>query len=347
MKIATDGPDAGRQSRTTAMKKISVVTPCFNEEDNVRACYDAVRQLFENELKGYAREHIFCDNASTDTTVEILRNIAENDPDVRVIVNARNFGPFRSNLNGVRNTTGDAVLMYLPADLQDPPELLPRFVELWEQGNEIVYGIRAEREEPWLMVMTRKAYYRMINALSFVDIPLNVGDFQLIDRKVVDALSDMTDRDPFPRIMTFETGFRAVGVPYTFRARARGFSKNRLHHLFSQGMTGLITSSTAPLRAALIFGALVMIGSLLFALYTAIAHTITTGSLAPPGIPTLIVALFFFAGLQLFFLGMLGEYVLAIFGQVRGRPLVYERERINFEQEKRKPARKKTPPAKD
>lgn len=315
------------------MKKISIVTPCFNEEETVLECYKTVRDLFAAELPSYEREHIFCDNASTDTTVDILREIAATDPNVKVIVNARNFGPFRSNLNGVKNTTGDAVLMYLPADLQDPPELLPRFVELWEQGNEIVYGIRAEREEPFLMVIVRKAYYRLINYLSNVAIPLDVGDFQLIDRRVVDALAEMNDNEPFPRVMTFETGSSAVGIPYTFRARKQGFSKNRLHHLFSQGMTGLITFSTAPLRAALIFGSLVMAASLLFALYTAIAHTISTGTLAPPGIPTLIVALFFFAGLQLFFLGMLGEYVLAIFGQVRGRPLVYERERMNFDTE--------------
>lgn len=313
------------------MKKISVVTPCFNEEESIRECYETIRDLFADELPGYAREHIFCDNASTDGTVDILREIAAGDDCVKVIVNSRNFGPFRSNLNGVRNTTGDAVLMYLPADLQDPPELLPEFVKLWEQGYGIVYGIRAEREESRLMVLIRKAYYRLINKLSYIDIPLNVGDFQLIDRKVADALSAMKDNEPFPRIMTFETGFRATGIPYTWKARARGFSKNRLHHLFSQGMTGLITSSTAPLRAALILGMVVMAGSLVFALYTAIAHFLASGSLAPPGIPTLIVALFFFAGLQLFFLGMLGEYVLAIFGQVRGRPLVYERERINFD----------------
>lgn len=328
------------------MKKISVVTPCFNEEECVRTCYETIRDLFEQELPGYEREHIFCDNASTDTTVEILREIAAGDPCVKVIVNARNFGPFRSNLNGIRNTTGDAVLMYLPADLQDPPELLPKFVELWEQGNEIVYGIRAEREEPRLMVLVRKAYYRLINTLSYISIPLDVGDFQLIDRRVVDALAEMTDKEPFPRIMTFETGFRSTGIPYTFRARAKGFSKNRLHNLFSQGMTGLITSSTAPLRASLIFGALVMAGSLVFALYTALAHLLAGGPLAAPGIPTLIVALFFFAGLQLFFLGMLGEYVLAIFGQVRGRPLVYERERINFETPK-KPAQKEAAPPKE
>jgi len=313
------------------MKKISVVTPCFNEEESIRECYETIRDLFARELPGYAREHIFCDNASTDSTVDILREIAAGDDCVKVIVNSRNFGPFRSNLNGVKNTTGDAVLMYLPADLQDPPELLPEFVKQWEQGYGIVYGIRAEREEPRLMVLVRKAYYRLINKLSYIDIPLNVGDFQLIDRKVADALSAMKDNEPFPRIMTFETGFRATGIPYTWKARAHGFSKNRLHHLFSQGMTGLITSSTAPLRAALIFGMLVMMGSLLFALYTAVTHFLASGSLAPPGIPTLIVALFFFAGLQLFFLGMLGEYVLAIFGQVRGRPLVYERERINFD----------------
>lgn len=313
------------------MKKISVVTPCFNEELGIRECYETIRDIFAKELPGYEREHIFCDNASSDATVEILREIAATDNCVKVIVNSRNFGPFRSNFNGIRNTTGDAVMMYMPADLQDPPELLPQFVALWEQGFEIVYGIRANREESQMMIMVRKAYYLLINKLSYIDIPLNVGDFQLIDRKVVEAMRGMKDTEPFPRIMTFETGFKAAGISYTWRARTKGFSKNRLHHLFSQGMTGLITFSTAPLRASLLFGALVMIFSLLFAAYTVISHFVSHGAQAAPGIPTLIVALFFFAGLQLFFLGMLGEYVLAIFGQVRDRPLVFERERINFD----------------
>lgn len=312
------------------MKKISIVTPCYNEELGIRECYETIRDIFAKDLPNYEYEHIFCDNASNDKTVEILREIAATDDSVKVIVNSRNFGPFRSNLNGILNTTGDAVMMYMPADLQDPPELLPEFVAKWEQGYEIVYGIRANREEARLMVMVRKAYYRMINLLSYIDIPLNVGDFQMIDRKVVEAMRGMKDTEPFPRIMTFETGFRSTGISYTWRARTKGISKNRLHHLFSQGMTGLITFSTAPLRAALLLGTLIMICSFLFAIYSAAAHFISGGTLAAPGIPTLIVALFFFAGLQMFFLGMLGEYVLAIFGQVRDRPLVFERERINF-----------------
>ena len=129
------------------MKTISIVTPCYNEELNIRDCRDAVRKLFDNELKGYRREHIFCDNASTDDSSAILRAIAAEDPAVRVILNARNFGPLRNTFNGVMAATGDAVLLFLPADMQDPPELLPEFVKLWEQGYEIVYGIRATREE--------------------------------------------------------------------------------------------------------------------------------------------------------------------------------------------------------
>ena len=147
------------------VRAITVVTPCFNEELNVQECYEAVRNLFANELAGYRREHIFCDNASTDGTLAILRKIAAADPSVKIIVNRRNFGPLKNTYNGVMASSGNAVLLFLPADLQDPPDLLPQFVKHWEEGYEIVYGIRATREEGWLMRSLRNAYYRDAHTL--------------------------------------------------------------------------------------------------------------------------------------------------------------------------------------
>lgn len=312
------------------MKTISVVTPCFNEEENVRECYAAVKAQFDTELTAYRREHIFCDNASTDRTVDILREIAAGDPDVKVIVNARNFGPLRSNYNGVMAATGDAVLLFLPADLQDPPELLPEFVRLWEGGSELVFGIRAERDEGWPMRLARRLYYRLISRLSYVEVPPDVGDFQLADRKVVSAMRRIEDAYPFMRLMTFECGFRAVGVPYRWRKRRRGTSKNKILALVDQGMNGLVTFSGAPLRLALFAGFLIAGLSLLYAVATFVLDLLVL-TFHVPGIPTLIVAIFFFGGVQLFMLGLLGEYILAIYGQVRRKPLVIERERINFD----------------
>jgi glycosyltransferase involved in cell wall biosynthesis len=179
------------------VRAITVVTPCFNEEVNVQECYEAVRNLFSNELAAYRREHIFCDNASTDETLAILRKIAAADPCVKIIVNRRNFGPLKNTYNGVMASSGDAVLLFLPADLQDPPDLLPQFVKHWEEGYEIVYGIRATREEGWLMRSLRNVYYRILTRFSEVKVPPGVGDFQLVDRRVVEAMREVRDGYPF------------------------------------------------------------------------------------------------------------------------------------------------------
>ena len=312
------------------MKIISVVTPCFNEEQNVKDAYEAVREVFSNSLPGYRREHIFCDNDSTDGTLAILREIAATDPCVKIIVNARNFGPMRNTYNGVMASTGDAVLLFLPADLQDPPELLPQFVTLWEQGNEIVFGIRATREEGWLMRRIRHFYYRALTYFSDLVVPAGVGDFQLVDRRVVEAMRRVRDGYPFMRMMTFECGGRSVGVPYRWLARKKGLTKNRASALFDQGMNGFVSFTTAPIRLGLFIGFILAFLSVLYALINVGIGLAVHQRLAEPGIMTLIVALFFFGGVQLFFLGLIGEYVLAIYGQVREKPVVFERERINF-----------------
>lgn len=320
-------------SKKIGPKKIGVVTPCYNEDDNVRICYETIRALFEKELPSYEREHLFCDNCSTDKTLSILREIAAADPCVRVIANARNFGPLRSNYHGAMEVGGDAVLLFLPADLQDPPELLPEMVRLWEQGYEIVYGIRAEREEGFWMKTARRAYYRVVSALSTVRVPPDVGDFQLVDRRVVESMRQVDDAHPYMRVMTFEAGGKAVGLPYRWRKRERGFSKNRLRDLLDYGLNGLTTFTTAPLRLALYAGFFLASLSVLYALVNFIVGLVNYQKIVEPGIMTLIVALFFFGGVQMFFMGVMGEYILAIYGQVRRKPLVNERERINFPRE--------------
>jgi glycosyltransferase involved in cell wall biosynthesis len=315
----------------THRKLISVVTPVYNEEMNAQECYETVRGIFERELPEYDHEHIFCDNASTDNTVAILRKLAAEDRRVKVILNARNFGPLRSNFNGVLAASGDAVVVFLPADLQDPPELIPQFVRLWEQGHEIVYGIRGKREEGLLMRSIRRLYYRMVTYAADIRIPPDVGEFQLVDRMVIAALRQHDDYYPYLRGMIAGCGFRSQGVSYTWRARKRGLSKGRLYLLIDQALNGLISFTNLPMRLSMLVGLLLSVLSIGYAVFSVIVNLIYYQKLAPPGIATLIVAIFFFSGVQLFFLGVIGEYVSAIHFQVRKRPLVIERERINFE----------------
>lgn len=310
-------------------KRISIVTPVYNEEESVRDCYEAVRSVFANELPGYDREHVFCDNVSTDRTVPILRELAAADPQVKVILNARNFGILRSTFNAVLSTTGDAVLVLFPVDLQDPPELIAEFVRRWEDGHEVVYGIRANREESFVMRGVRHVYYRLVDRLADIHIPPDVGSFQLVDRKVVEALRRCDDYYPHLPGMIAGCGFQSVGVPYTWRARRKGLTKNRLYHLIDEGLNGLISFSRVPMRLCMLVGLVLSCLSILYAMVSLVLALVRGG--AEPGIPTLIVAIFFFSGVQLFFFGVLGEYISAIHFQVRKRPLVVERERINFD----------------
>jgi len=319
-----------------ARKLISIVTPCFNEQDNVAECYEAVKRVFA-DIPDCDHEHVFCDNASTDNTVGVLRELAARDPRVKVIVNSRNFGPFCSTFNGLMSTRGDAVVVLLAADLQDPPELIAEFVRRWREGYQVVYGIRQTREEGFLMRRVRRLYYWTVSKFADITIPPNVGEFQLIDRVVVEALRAFDDHYPYIRGMIANCGFRSAGVEYTWKARRRGLSKNRLHHLIDQGLNGLVSFTKVPLRSCLLGGFLLAALSILYALVSLVIHLCAGGTLAAPGIPTLIVAMFFFSGVQLFFFGVLGEYMAAVHFQVRRRPLVIERERINFPANENKP----------
>ncbi|MFI5394407.1 MAG: glycosyltransferase family 2 protein [Candidatus Binatia bacterium] len=318
-----------------AAQKISIVTPCFNEEDNAEVCYQAVKDLFAGPLAAYDYEHIFCDNGSSDSTPAILRQLAARDPRVKVILNSRNFGPFRSVFNGILSTSGDAVVLFLPADLQDPPEVIVEMVQKWKEGYKIAFGVRANREESALMRFIRHRYYLLVKRWAAVDIPADVGEFQLVDRQVVDILHRFDDYYPYIRGMVASCGFKSIGIPYVWRARKRGYSKNRLYHLVDQGLNGLISFTIVPLRLCLFSGMVIACLALLYAIgnlsITAVRILAFHSEVASPGIPTVIVALFFFAGVQLFFIGVLGEYIGAIHSQVRKGPLVIERERINFD----------------
>lgn len=317
---------------TGRRKLISIVTPCFNEVDNVAECYGAIRALFEGPLADYDFEHVFSDNASTDGTTDELRKLAAADPRVKVILNARNFGPFRSDFNAVLASQGDAVLVLFAADQQDPPEVIPELVKRWEEGHEVVFGIRANREEGFIMHLVRHVYYRLVRRFAEIDIPADAGEFQLIDRVVVAELRKIDDYYPYIRGLVASCGFRRASVSYTWRARRRGISKNRLYHLIDQGLNGIISFTNVPMRLCLLAGLLIAGLSATAAVVNSTINLLHFRQLAPPGIPTLTAAVFFFGGVQLAFLGVLGEYMAAIHAQVRRRPMVVERERINFEE---------------
>ena len=314
------------------MKTISIISPCFNEAENVGACHQAVKALFEPDgpLFDYRCEHIFADNASTDGTVEILRELAASDPAVKVILNARNYGPFRSNFNALRAATGDAVLVFLPVDLQDPPHMIPEFVKLWESGVEVVAGARANRRESLALRACRAIFYRLVRALSDVDIPIDVGEFQLIDRKVWKAVVQHDDHYPYIRGIIASVGFRRVIVPYTWEARERGLSKNNLPRLIDQALNGIFSFTSVPMRLCT-FGGIAMAGICFCYAALALGIWFIRPDLAPRGMTTIITALFFLSGMQLTFIGILGEYVTSIHSQVRKRPLVVERERLNMD----------------
>jgi glycosyltransferase involved in cell wall biosynthesis len=312
------------------LKTISVISPCFNEEENVRACYETVKKIFCADLPDYRLEHIFADNASTDRTVEILREIAKKDQGVKVILNARNFGPFRSLFNGLKYATGDAVVVFLPVDLQDPPELIPHFVSLWESGVSIVAGARENREESLTLRVCRSIFYRVVNHLSDFEIPKNVGEFQLIDRKVWEAVVQNHDHYPYIRGIIASCGFDRVIVPYTWRARRHGISKNNIVRLIDQALNGIFSFTNAPMRLCTFVGFGLSAVCIIYALI-AFLSVFFAPHLAPRGTMTIIVALFFLSGVQLAFIGMLGEYVTSIHSQVRRGPIVIERERLNVD----------------
>ena len=312
------------------MKKISVITPCYNEEVNVEICAAELKKVME-QLPGYDYEHIFADNASTDSTLIKLREMAAKDKHVKVISNSRNVGPFRNMWNGMKSATGDVVIPQLAADLQDPPSVIPEFVKNWEAGFLVTYGVRAKREEALIMRMARGIYYRIIKKFAAAVIPLNSGEFLLADKKVIDSILAVDDQYPYIRGLIAQTGVKSTSVSYTWVKRERGKSKNNFIALIDQAINGFVSTSRVPARLALLGGFILSFLGVAYALFTIIMVLTSSGS-APVGIPTIIVGIFLMGGVQLLFLGLIGEYILSIHGQVRRTPPMFEIERINFKE---------------
>jgi glycosyltransferase involved in cell wall biosynthesis len=311
------------------MKKLTIITPCFNEEENVEICANEVRKVMQEELADYDYEHIFADNASTDLTLAKLREICAKDNHVKAISNSRNVGPFRNMWNAMKSSAGDAVIPLLPADLQDPPSVIPEFVRNWELGFFVTYGVRANREESLIMRILRGSYYRIIKKFASAVIPLNSGEFLLADRRVINSILEVDDQYPYIRGLIAQTGVLSTSVPYTWIKRERGKSKNSFVSLIDQAINGFVSTSRVPARIALLGGFILSFLGVCYAAFTAII-AITADSHTSVGIPTIIVGIFLLGGIQLLFLGLIGEYILSIHGQVRRIPPMFETERINF-----------------
>ena len=306
---------------------VSVVTPCFNEEGNIQLVYERVKSTFK-EMVGLEYEHIFADNCSQDTSLNVLRGLCVLDSRVKVIVNAKNFGPGRSVFNALLAARGDAVVV-LACDLQDPPELIQRFIAKWLEGYEVVFGIRERREEPFLISCGRRLYYRLISSVSDDDLIKDAGDFFLIDRRVQQVLRRIRDRNPYIRGLLSSLGFKTTGIPYHMSSRHSGRSNASPYILFVLALSGFVNHTLLPLRLATLGGMLLSLLCFGFALVLIFLKLISNTS-APTGVTTIVVSIFFLSGIQLFLLGFLGEFVGAIHKQQKGLPLVVERERINF-----------------
>ena len=311
--------------------KISIITPCFNEEDNIENCILEVRKVMAECLPAYEYEHIFTDNASTDSSAKIIKKFAEDDYKIKLTVNSRNVGPFKNMWNGLKKASGDVIIPMLPADLQDPPSVIPEFISFWESGYAIVYGVRANREESIFLRTMRSLYYRMIQRFSNFDIPRNAGEFMAIDKKVANSLLKLNDEYPYIRGMVARVGVPSAEVPYTWLKRYSGKSKNSLVDLVDQAINGLISTSKIPARIALIIGFVLSLISISAAFLLVIVLSLHRGDM-PIGIPTLMVSISFFSGIQLLFLGLIGEYVLSMHNQIRPEPPMYEMESINFDE---------------
>lgn len=308
------------------MKLISVVTPCYNEEGNVEEVYKKVKQVFQ-ELKNYRYEHIFIDNASNDRTVEILKKIARKDENVKIIVNAKNFGHIRSPYYAMLQAKGDAVIS-LVADLQDPPDLIKDFVKKWEEGYKIVIGVKSKSEENPIMFTIKKIFYSIIKKISDIEHIKNFTGFGLYDKKFIDVLRNLDEPYPYFRGLVAELGFERCEIKYVQPKRKRGKTANNFYTLYDIAMLGFVNHSKLPLRLASFIGFGVAVISLLVALVYFVYKLVYWDKFVVGSAP-LVIGVFFFSAVQLFFIGIIGEYIGAIYTQVKNHPLVIEKERIN------------------
>lgn len=309
------------------MKTISIVTPCYNEEENVERLYEAVKAIFQT-LPQYAYEHIFIDNASIDKTVTILKRIAQKDKNVKVIVNVRNFGAVRSPYYGLLQARGDAAIL-LVADFQDPLHLIPEFIKKWEEGYKIVIGTKPKSRENVLMFHIRSLFYNIISKISETKLIKNFTGFGLYDKEFLEVLRNLNESYPYFRGLIADLGYERYEFSYIQPKRERGKSNQRFYALYDLAMLGFVNHSKLPIRIASIFGFVLSFLSLMIAIGYLI-YKLLFWDRFDVGVAPVVIGIFFIGGIQLFFLGIIGEYVGSIFTEIKKKPLVIEKERVNW-----------------
>lgn len=311
------------------MKKISVVIPMYYEEEVAQECYNRMIGVL-NKIENYEYEIIFINDGSKDKTLEILESIALKDKNVKIISFSRNFGHQCAVTAGLNYVTGDAIVI-IDADLQDPPELIPEMLKLWEQGNEVVYGKRKTREgESKFKLLTAKMFYNTLNALSDVDIPKDTGDFRLVDRKVVEILNNMPEHNKFLRGLWGWIGFKQIAYEYERKERYAGKTKYPLKKMLKLASDGIMSFSTKPLRLVGGLGIFSIFVSIMVLIYSVLSYIFKWNNITP-GWTSLMVVMTFLGGMILISLWMLGEYIGRIYDESKGRPQYIIDKKINLD----------------
>jgi polyisoprenyl-phosphate glycosyltransferase len=307
-------------------KLISIVTPCYNEVENIEELCQRIVEVMAKIQYDY--EHIVIDNASTDQTVTVLKRIAQNDKHLKIIVNTRNFGHIRSPYYGLLQAKGDAVII-LASDLQDPPERISEFIQKWECGFKVVIGVKTSSNESRFLYTLRTLYYRVLRKLSDVELIEHYTGFGLYDQRIIRILRELNDPYPYFRGLIADIGFPIARIEFIQPKRTHGISKNNFYTLYDMAMLGLTGYTKIPLRLAAMLGfaaaAISFFIGLIYLIYKLVFWANFSVGLAP-----VVIGLFFLGSVQMIFLGIVGEYIGAIYTQVIHRPLVIEKERINF-----------------
>jgi len=309
------------------MKKISIITPVYNEEENIHDIIQSIKDIMK-EYSSLAYEHIFIDNSSTDKTIDFLREACLKDKNLKVIINRRNFGYLRSSYYAIMQCTGDAAIL-ISADLQDPPFLIKDFFYHWLDGKKIVLGNKKSSQEGFVINLVRRIFYKFIKKISETKLTESTIGFGLYDREVINSLKQIIDPYPYFRGLITEIGHEILLVEYSQPIRKKGKSKFNFLSMYDIAITGIVKHSKLPIRIFTISGFILSILSLLVALTYFFLKLVNwydfSGGIAP-----ILIGMFVIASFQIFFLGLIGEYILSIHAQVRNIPLVFEKERINF-----------------
>ncbi len=311
------------------MKKISIVVPCYNEEENVVPLSAALSKMFGESLPQYDYEIIFIDNDSHDNTRNLIRGLCASNPHIKAIFNAKNFGQFNSPYYAMLQSTGDATIL-MAADFQDPVEMIPQFVAAWEEGYKIAIGVKKHSDEPKVMYWLRGVYYKMIKRMSSVDQIAQFTGFGLYDKAFINVMRNLNDPTPFLRGIVAELGFHRKEIPYTQPRRRAGITHNNLYTLYDAAMLGFTSYTKVGLRIAVFFGGICSAISMVIAVAYLIMKLIWWDRF-PAGMAPMLIGMLFLGSIQIFFIGLLGEYIISINQRVMKRPLVVEEERLNFE----------------